>query len=87
MQKVFVDRTRAGFGKIKDRNQGEFQFGRTYEIPMSGDSKIIKMHIFVDESSIEVFVNDGEQVFTNLIYTKEENDGIELLCRQRSTFR
>ncbi|MFT8323070.1 MAG: glycoside hydrolase family 32 protein [Bacillus sp. (in: firmicutes)] len=77
-QKVFLDRSKAGLDVIEDRNQGEFQFGRKYEASLPTDNKIMKCRIFVDESSIEVFINDGEKVFTNLIYTDEQNDGIEI---------
>jgi beta-fructofuranosidase len=34
-------------------------------------SKPVKLAIFLDVSSIEVFLNDGEQVFTSLFYSKE----------------
>lgn len=34
-------------------------------------SKPVKLTIFLDVSSIEIFVNDGEQVFTSLFYSKE----------------
>ncbi|NGY89425.1 hypothetical protein F3K44_00905 [Bacillus megaterium] len=36
----------------------------------------------MDESSVEVFINDGEQTFTNLIYTNPANRGIELYSKE-----
>lgn len=34
-------------------------------------SKKVKLSVFLDVSSIEIFINDGEQVFTSLFFTKE----------------
>lgn len=75
-QKVFVDRSNSGLDRIKDRNQGEFTFGRKYETQYQPNKKM-KLQILVDQSSIEVFIDDGEKVFTNLIYTEDHNDEIE----------
>ena len=33
------------------------------------DGNNLKLQIFVDTSSIEIFVNDGEEVFTARIFT------------------
>jgi sucrose-6-phosphate hydrolase SacC (GH32 family) len=38
----------------------------------------VKLHIFLDRSSLEVFVNDGEVVLTDRIYPSRGSDGIEL---------
>lgn len=46
------------------------------------DNKI-RLHIFVDKSSIEIFANDGKDVFTLLTYPGEAQTGIELLRRRR----
>lgn len=37
----------------------------------------LRLRIFVDKSSIEVFANDGEDVFTLLTYPSEDQTGIE----------
>ena len=41
------------------------------------DEKQLKLQIFVDVSSIEIFVNDGLEVFSTRIFTKIESAGIE----------
>lgn len=41
----------------------------------------IKLHIFMDKSSIEVFVNDGEETFTSRIYPRKEDNKISLFCK------
>lgn len=48
------------------------------------DNKI-RLHIFVDKSSIEIFANDGKDVFTLLTYPGEAQTGIELLQQKKGT--
>jgi fructan beta-fructosidase len=38
----------------------------------------VKLHIFLDRSSVEVFANDGEAVLTDRIYPSPGSDGLEL---------
>ncbi|OIJ22462.1 levanase [Anaerobacillus alkalidiazotrophicus] len=80
-EKVFVDRTNSGLQRLIDRNGSFFDFGSLYETDYPTKQKNIKLRGFVDESSVELFVNDGEIVFTNLIYTKPTNNGIELYTK------
>ena len=44
------------------------------------DADELKLQIFVDTSSVEIFVNDGEEVFTSRIFTKEESTGIQFFA-------
>ncbi|MDR0139229.1 sucrose-6-phosphate hydrolase [Metabacillus idriensis] len=44
------------------------------------ESHRIKFHIFVDVSSVEVFVNDGEEVFTSRIYPSSGSEGIRFFA-------
>ncbi|WP_078393724.1 GH32 C-terminal domain-containing protein [Shouchella patagoniensis] len=75
--KVFLDRTNAGKETIMDRNGEAFPFGQRYETEYEANKGQMKLTAVVDESSIELFINDGEIVFTSLIYTDPTNDGIE----------
>lgn len=36
----------------------------------------IQFHLFVDTSSVELFINDGEEVFTSRIFPQPESKGI-----------
>ena len=73
-QEVFVDRRRSGNtsfdGKFAGRHAGPL-------LPAGG--KRVKLHIFVDRSSVEVFVNDGATVISDAIFPSRESQGIELL--------
>ncbi|WP_046175877.1 glycoside hydrolase family 32 protein [Domibacillus indicus] len=44
------------------------------------ESAVIRLHLFIDRSSIELFVNNGEVVMTGRIYPKEQSRRIELFA-------
>jgi fructan beta-fructosidase len=72
-QEVLVDRTRSGNtscdGKFAGRHAGPL---------LSAGGKRVKLHIFVDRSSVEVFVNDGATVISDAIFPSRESQDIEL---------
>lgn len=41
-------------------------------------SQLLSLRVFIDRSSIEVFVKDGQTTMTSRIYPKEKRLGIEL---------
>lgn len=45
----------------------------------------IRLHIYVDKSSVEIFTNDGKEVFTLLTYPGETQTGIELFAQKKGT--
>lgn len=47
----------------------------------------LNLQIFVDQSSIEIFVNDGEEVFTSRIFTKEESKGIQFFADETAVLK
>jgi fructan beta-fructosidase len=68
---LYVDRTESG----------EVSFSRDFPGRFSttlSSTKRVRLHIFVDRSSIEVFANDGEKVMTDRIYPPPGSTGIEL---------
>lgn len=59
--KLVSDRTKAGNSKFSNA------FSAVHEAPL--DSLVItKLQVFVDVSSVEIFVNDGELVMTELLF-------------------
>jgi fructan beta-fructosidase len=70
--KMYVDRTRSG----------EVNFHRNFpgrhNAPLPTDRGKIKLHIFVDRSSVEVFGNDGLAVITDRIFPPSRNQSVEL---------
>ena len=43
------------------------------------DNKL-KLHIFIDRISIEIFINGGLKTMTSTVYPDKESDNIEFYC-------
>lgn len=69
--RVFVDRTQSGNVTFHQK------FSGVYDAPLAVHDGRVKLHLFVDASSVEVFVNDGERVFTSLVYPSAGSRGVE----------
>ena len=72
---------------IYDRDEKTLTFDRTHSgfkkdtistrsMYVSDKKDVVKLRILVDRFSVEIFVNDGEQVMTSLIYTPADASGI-----------
>jgi Beta-fructosidases (levanase/invertase) len=59
---MFIDRSHSGVTDFSSK------FSTYQEAPLKQAAKRVKMTIFVDESSIELFGNDGEVVFSDVIF-------------------
>lgn len=59
--KLISDRTKAGKSKFSN------VFSAVHEAPLGGIIPI-KLQVFVDASSVEIFLNDGELVMTELLF-------------------
>jgi len=68
--KMFFDRSKSGEVNFSEK------FSTFHETNINLENNRIKMRMFVDESSIEVFVNNGQAVFTNLIFPDGASDEI-----------
>ena len=70
-QELYVDRRNSGLdnfiGLFKEISKG----------PLKNRSNNVKLHIFVDNSSIEVFANDGETVLSSKFYPDPSSTGIQ----------
>ena len=69
--RAFVDRTHSGNVTFHQK------FSGVYDAPLAVHDGRVKLHLFVDASSVEVFVNDGERVFTSLVYPSAASRGVE----------
>jgi fructan beta-fructosidase len=72
-REVFVDRRRSGAN----------DFSRHFPRPRDSatlllESNLVRFHIFVDWSSIEVFANGGDVVITDLIFPHAESNRLEV---------
>ena len=68
----FVDRTRSGEASFHDR------FASRQTAPLRVADGRVRLHVFVDWSSVEVFAADGRRVITDQIYPAPESDGVAL---------
>jgi fructan beta-fructosidase len=69
---VFVDRSKSGEDDFHEN------FGQRNDAPARLLDGKVKLHIFVDWSSVEVFVNNGEAVLTNRIFPDPDSQDIIL---------
>lgn len=71
-EKMFVDRTRSGAVDFDPNFPGR------HEAPLSGVGGKVKLHIFVDRSSVEVFGNEGQAAITDRIFPSSRNQRVTL---------
>jgi beta-fructofuranosidase len=74
-KKVVVDRSHSGEAFAE-------KYGSIRKCKVEADK--IKFHLFVDVSSVELFVNDGEEVFTSRIFPGEGSEGIRFFAKEGS---
>jgi len=71
-RKLFVDRAQSGTVDFHDG------FAAIHSAELYPINNRIKLHIFVDSSSVEVFANDGLVTFAECIFPAEASQGLEL---------
>jgi sucrose-6-phosphate hydrolase SacC (GH32 family) len=69
---VFVDRRHSGNVSFNPKFPG------VYSAPLPVRGSAVKLHVFVDACSVEVFVNGGERVFTVLAFPPPESRAVAL---------
>ncbi len=69
---MFIDRTKS------DNVDFDPQFTGRHEVSLQSQQGKIKLHVFVDRSSVEVFGNDGAAVLTDRIFPNSSTQNIEL---------
>ncbi|MFD1386246.1 GH32 C-terminal domain-containing protein [Oceanobacillus oncorhynchi subsp. oncorhynchi] len=67
-EQIFVDRSESGQTDFSN------QFTTRHEADLEPDSRRVKLNIFVDNGSIEVFANDGEVVFSDVIFPEASSN-------------
>ncbi|MEZ5199178.1 MAG: GH32 C-terminal domain-containing protein, partial [Bacteroidales bacterium] len=77
---VFIDRTQSGYVNFNSK------FPRVINAPVQLKENKISFHVFVDQLSLEVFVNDGDVVLTSLMFPNPYfQKGIELFSINESS--
>jgi fructan beta-fructosidase len=73
--RLFIDRTRSGQTAFHP------EFSGRHAAPLRLENGRVKLHVFVDWSSVEVFAASGEVVLTEQIFPAPESDGVALYAR------
>lgn len=76
---VFIDRRYCG-NVLFNSN-----FPKLIQAPIVLDSGKVSFHVYVDQLSVEVFVNDGKLVLTSLMFPDTYDTGIELFSENSKT--
>ena len=74
-QKVYLDRTHSG---QNDFHSGFASLHAADLVPVNGN---LRLHIFVDQYSVEVFANDGQVTLSDSIFPSKESLGFELFSK------
>ncbi|AJY77508.1 glycoside hydrolase [Paenibacillus beijingensis] len=72
LEKLFIDRTASGESAFSPA------FAVRHDAALKPDGGRIKLHIFVDWSSVEVFAGGGRAVMSDLIFPDDASQGVEL---------
>jgi len=73
-QLFYIDRSKAGNNAFNKN----FNKASRFEKNIALQNKKLQLHIYFDNSIAEVFVNNGEAVFTTQLFPAEKNNGIAL---------
>lgn len=76
-RKVTLDRSSSGATIVSD-------YGAERSCMLPTERNSIKFHLFVDISSVELFINDGEEVFTSRIFPKWNSRNIRFFVQNGS---
>ncbi len=71
-EELYVDRRNSGYDEFSE------EFPCVSKGPLKNRTGTIKLHIFVDKCSVEVFGNEGETTISSKIYPDSSSTGIEV---------
>jgi fructan beta-fructosidase len=72
---LFVDRTHSGVNSFNPR------FAGRHSGPMPAHNRRVKLHIYVDSSSVEVFGNNGETVLSELVFPRPDSQALSVYAQ------
>ena len=75
-RKAYIDREHSGGNGFNE----QFKKLSHFEKEITGKSRTVRVHVFFDNSIAEVFINEGEAVFTAQLFPGVKDEGIEVFC-------
>jgi fructan beta-fructosidase len=74
--------------KLDRKKSGDSLFSKYFSsiesVPVSSDP-VVKLRVIVDKMLVEVFIDDGKKVITDLVFPKNDDGEIELFSRKGKT--
>lgn len=61
------------------------RFATKMSAPVSPEGNQLRLHLFVDQSSIEIFTNQGKEVLSAVTFPSPSQTGVELFSREGTT--
>lgn len=77
---AFVDRNQSGQVDFAELFRISEAFPNRQTAPLAAENGRVRLHIFVDWSSVEVFGGDGQAVITDQIFPMPSSDGLALFA-------
>ncbi len=78
-KQVFIDRTKSGNNSFSERFSGVAT--APYE-----PGKTLKMHLFIDNSSVELFIDEGKLVMSGLFFPVEKYTKLRFFSKNRDSY-
>lgn len=72
-QHLFIDRTKAGNSGFNQK------FAARHEAPLTLETSQLRLHLFLDVASVEVFANNGLGVMTDIFFPSEPFTRVEII--------
>lgn len=69
---ILIDRSRSGIDDFSP------DFAGRHDGPLTVENGRVKLHLFVDRSSVELFANDGQTVIADRIFPQPESQDVAL---------
>ena len=76
----YLDRTAGGLAAVPGRDGGTAQFALRREVAYHPVDGKVRLHVYVDQSSVEVFVDDGAPVGSFLVFNDPRAQELVLGC-------
>ena len=79
---IHLRRSDDGTGAVTIRYDGNTLNvdGTSFPFQLAENEERLKLHVFLDKSLMEVFINDGRECVTRVVYPEEHDLGIELFA-------
>ena len=74
----YLDRTNGGLQTVPGRDGGEAQFALRREVAYRPADGRVRLHVYLDRSSVEVFVDDGAPAGSFLVFNDPSAQGLAL---------